>query len=73
MLSSSSTDNRVHINVTGNLSQLTFDRIQPGDAGRYSVCVENELGTDTVSHSLTVEGEFLRGVNERKWNNSSLN
>jgi len=43
--------------TTGEVfSTLVIDDVDPSDAGRFDVTVENRLGSDTASAYLAVEG-----------------
>ena len=46
----------VRIDVVRDTSCLTMTDVTPADSGRYTVIVENELGRDTCSSSVTVDG-----------------
>ncbi len=48
----------MRIDVVRDTSTLTLTDVQPEDSGKYTVSVENELGRDTCSSSVTVEGQW---------------
>jgi len=50
-----STGGRLKIDVVRDTTTLTITDAQPDDSGIYTLSVDNELGCDTCSSSLTVE------------------
>ena len=44
------------MDIVRDTSTLTINDAQPEDSGRYTLVVENELGRDTCTSSVTVEG-----------------
>ena len=52
------TGGRFKLDLIRDTSILTVTDSQPGDSGKYTLMVENELGCDTCSSSVTIEGKI---------------
>lgn len=46
----------VQISVVRDTTILTITESEPCHSGKYTLCIENELGKDVMSASVTVEG-----------------